>query len=244
MEQTTTGTFADDTIILASHKDPKEASRKLQDNITEIQKWLKTWRIKVNEQKSLHVTFTLNKETCPPVTLNNRVIPQAETAKYLGIHLDQRLTWKTHIWSKRKQLGLKLRNMYWLLVCRSKLSLNTNNIQYTNKVLLYKSIITPLWTYGIQLWGSDSNSNIDILERFQSKVLRILVDAPWFMTNDIIRRDLDVATVKEVKGKYASKYIVRLDSHPNQLANELLNETTDKRRLKRFKPLDSTKRFK
>lgn len=28
--------------------------------------------------KSLHITFTLNKETCLPVTLNNKVIPQAE----------------------------------------------------------------------------------------------------------------------------------------------------------------------
>lgn len=40
MEQTTTGhgTFADDTTILALLKDPKAASRKLQENITEIQK--------------------------------------------------------------------------------------------------------------------------------------------------------------------------------------------------------------
>lgn len=97
--------------------------------------------------------------------------------------------------------------MYWLLARNSKLSLN-------NKVLLYKTIITPLWTYGIQLWGSALNSNIEILKRFQSKVLRILVDAPWFITNDITRRDLDISTVKEVIGKYASKYIARLDSHP------------------------------
>lgn len=45
LEQTTTGTFADD--ILASHKDPKKVSRKLQEYIIEIQK---CWRIKINEQ--------------------------------------------------------------------------------------------------------------------------------------------------------------------------------------------------
>lgn len=127
--------------------------------------------------------------------------------------------------------------MYWLCIRKYKLSLN-------NKILLYKSTIIPLWIYRNQLWGSASNSNIEILERFQSKVLRILMDAPWFMTNDIIRRDLNIATVKEVIEEYTSKYITRLDSHPNQLANELLNETTDKRRLKRFKPLDFIKQFK
>jgi hypothetical protein len=35
----------------------------------------------------------------------------------------------------------------------------------------------PIWTYGIQLWGTASTSNIEILERFQSKALRMIVDA-------------------------------------------------------------------
>jgi len=39
-------------------------------------------------------------------------------------------------------------------------------------------ILLPVWTYGIQLWGTASNSNLEILERFQSKVLRIITDAP------------------------------------------------------------------
>jgi hypothetical protein len=47
----------------------------------------------------------------------------------------------------------------------------------TNKLLLYKTILKPIWTYGIQLWGTASTSNIEILERLQSKVLRMIVDA-------------------------------------------------------------------
>jgi len=126
--------------------------------------------------------------------------------------------------------------MYWLLNRKSELSLE-------NKVLLYKSILKPIWTYGIQLWGSASNSNIEILERFQSKALRILVDAPWFVSNEIIRRDLRIPTVKEEINNYGSLYINRLTNHPNQLANKLLEETSDRRRLKRFKPLYLQSRF-
>ena len=37
--------------------------------------------------------------------------------------------------------------------------------------------LKPIWTYGVQLWGSASNSNIEILEIFQWKVLRIITDA-------------------------------------------------------------------
>jgi hypothetical protein len=43
---------------------------------------------------------------------------------------------------------------------------------------MYKAILKPIWTYGIQLWGTASTSNIEILERFQSKVLGMIVDAP------------------------------------------------------------------
>jgi hypothetical protein len=81
------------------------------------------------------------------------------------------LTWHTHIFAKRKQLGISLTKMYWLLGRKSNLSSN-------NKLIIYKAILKPTWTYGIQLWGTNSNSNIEILERFQSKVLRLIVNAP------------------------------------------------------------------
>jgi hypothetical protein len=41
-----------------------------------------------------------------------------------------------------------------------------------------------------QLWGTTSNSNIEILERFQSKVLRLIVDAPWYVSNSVISNGL------------------------------------------------------
>jgi hypothetical protein len=56
---------------------------------------------------------------------------------------------------------LSLTKMYCLLGRKSKLSTY-------NKLLVYKAILKPIWTYGIQLWGTTSNSNIKILERFPS----------------------------------------------------------------------------
>jgi hypothetical protein len=117
-------------------------------------------------------------------------MPQENHDKYLGVQLGRRLTWHTHIFAKRKQLGLSLTKMYWLLGRKSKLSAN-------NKLLIYKVILKPIWTYSIQLWGATSNSNIEILERFQSKVLRLIVDAPWYVSNSVIRKDLQIPTIKE-----------------------------------------------
>jgi histone H2A len=107
-EQTMTETYADDTAILASHQNPITASRKLQNHLHEFEKWLKRRRIKSNENKSTDLSFTSKRENCSTVTLNGKQIPQGETAKYVGIHLHRRLKWQTHIFAKRKQLGLKL----------------------------------------------------------------------------------------------------------------------------------------
>ena len=71
--------------------------------------------MKANEANSVQVTFTLNMMTCPPVKFNNEHLPQADDLIYLSIHLDRRLTWRKHITTKRKQLDLKLRNLYWII---------------------------------------------------------------------------------------------------------------------------------
>lgn len=125
----TTGTFADDTAVLAINEDPSLASMLLQKSINNISDWLKKWRIKVNESKSVHVTFTLGRKKCPSVTLNNIQVPQAGHVKYLEIHLNKQLTWKKHIFTKRKQLELLLRKTYWMIGRKSQLSIK-------NKVLI------------------------------------------------------------------------------------------------------------
>jgi hypothetical protein len=107
----TTGTIADDTVILARHDDPVTASHKLQGHLDQLEAWLKKWRININATKSVQVTFALRKEQCPVVYIRNTVIPQSPTAKFLGLHLDSRLTWAQHIAKKRIQIDLKVKDI-------------------------------------------------------------------------------------------------------------------------------------
>lgn len=98
-----------------------------------------------------------------------------------------------NIFTKRRHLGLKYNKLHWLLGKRSQLSLE-------NTLLIYKVIFKPMWTYGVQLWGIASSSNIEILQRFQIMKLRKSADASYYINNDIIHRDLCMRTVrKEVK---------------------------------------------
>jgi hypothetical protein len=134
---TTTGTFVDDMVILTSHEDSVAAARILQNHLDHLETWLKNWRININETKSMQVTFTLKKGKCPAVYLNNTALPQSSAVKYVGFHMDSRLTWKQHIAKKRKQIELKVKDLYWIIGHKSTMSLD-------NKVLLYKTIIKPM----------------------------------------------------------------------------------------------------
>jgi hypothetical protein len=69
-------------------------------------------------------------------------------------------------------------------------------------------MLKPIWTYGIQLWGTASTSNIEILERFQSNALRRIVDEPWYVPNTIILRDLQIPKVKEKIRRYSSQSVL------------------------------------
>jgi hypothetical protein len=230
-QQTITSTFADDTAIMATHSNPQIASLHLQNHLNHIQSWLQKWRMKTNTNKSLHVTFTMNHNNCPPVTLHHIPIPQTNEAKYLGIYLDRRLTWRKHITTKRAQLGNKFRKMYWILGRNSKLSID-------NKILLYKIILKPIWTYGIPLWGTASHSNVEILQRFQNTILRALVNAPWYVPNRVLHKDLGITTVQEEILQCSKKYQTRLQVHPNALAKHLFAHNGNTRRLRRLYPAD------
>jgi hypothetical protein len=94
----------------------------------------------MNATKSVQVTFTLKKEKRPAVHINNTVIPQSPTAKYLGLHLDSRLTWTQHLAKKRKQIDLKVKDLYWVIGRKSPASLESTSIQDNHKAYL------DLWT--------------------------------------------------------------------------------------------------
>ena len=222
----TIATFADDTALLASHANLIIASSTLQRGLDFMEQWFHKWGFKINEKKSTHVTFTLRKQTCPQVTINNITVPNNDTVRYLGMTLDRRLTWKQHITDKSKQLRDILKKFYWLIGRRS-------NLSTQNKITLYKIIIKPVCTYVIQLWGTASNSNIEILQRFQSKTLRSLINAPCYVTKETIHRDLKIPTVKEEIYKFRSRYNARVNNHHNPLVTQLLDTTDQIRRLKR-----------
>jgi hypothetical protein len=113
--------------------------------------------------------------------------------------------------------------MNWLLGRKSN-SPQVTNFSYTKQ-------------YSKQSGLTEYNSGVllplptEILERSQSKTLRMIMDAPWYVPNTVILRDLQIPTVEEEIRRYSSQYSAHLSAHPNDLTANLM-ELPDNRRLR------------
>jgi hypothetical protein len=110
-------------------------------------------------------------------------------------------------------------------------SIKKSNLSTENKILVYKAVIKPIWTYGIELWGCASKSNTTIMQRAQSKILRTMTNASWYVTNHTLHTDFNIPYVIDVINERINKHLSKLESHPNPLV-ETLKQPTRNRMLK------------
>jgi hypothetical protein len=153
----------------------------------------------MNANKSCYITFTLHKCPTPDVCISGTQIPRKTEIKYLGMIMDSKSTWKQHVVKKRKQIDLTIKQVNWLMGRKSKLAVE-------NKILIYKAIIIPIWTYDLELWGCASKSNTSLIQRSQSKILRMIGDAPWYVSNAALHADLGISSVQDVIQQRSSKH--------------------------------------
>jgi hypothetical protein len=102
------------------------------------------------------------------------------------------------------------------------------------KLLPYKSIITPIWTCGNQLWGCACKSNIAVIQRCESKIPRTFVDTPRYVANYMIHKALGIPTVHEVIHNRSVKHRTKLESHSNPLLQHLLRDDVIRRLTRRW----------
>jgi hypothetical protein len=76
-----------------------------------------------------------------------------------------------------------------------------------------------------------------IIQSFQSKLLRAITNAPWYITNAMIHSDLGILPVQDVIHDRSNKHRTKLQSHPNPLLQSLSRDNIP-RRLKRSWPTD------
>ena len=76
-----------------------------------------------------------------------------------------------------------------------------------------------------------------IIQRFQSKLQRAIVNAPWYITNAMIHSDLGIPNLQDVIHDTSNEHRAKLQSHPNPLLQTISRDNIP-RRLKRRWPTD------
>jgi hypothetical protein len=77
-----------------------------------------------------------------------------------------------------------------------------------------------------------------MIQRYQNKVLKRIVNAPWYVRNSDLHLDLGIETVTDIISKFAKSHEKGLQDHINIEASRLLNVNNITRRLKRKKPFE------
>lgn len=107
-----------------------------------------------------------------------------------------------------------------------------SQLNFTNKLLLCKAMLKPIWTYEIYLWDAPSQSNIEIIQRFETNMLGIITNASWSVINDTLHHDLNIPIAKEEIEYKVKIYRARIQ------AKYFMSRRNLVRKLKRKTPLD------
>ncbi|GFV05263.1 RNA-directed DNA polymerase from mobile element jockey [Trichonephila clavipes] len=214
--QTSTNIYADDTVTLATYKNNKTITLALNNHLKLLETFFDTWKIKINIDKTIAVLFTKRKTKPTPPTLYSTQLQWSQNTKYLGLTLDNKLTWKQHIIQTRDKFRRAQRAFSPLISRNSVLNMY-------NKLLLYTAVLRPILTYGSPVWGYAADSNIKTLEVAQNSIIRNIVRADRYTRNSKIYEDTKILPFKSYIQKLAISFFNNLPNIDNENVKLLNN---------------------
>lgn len=194
--------YADDTAIYSHSFYAQAALVQNQIQINMLEKFFDRWKLKVNENKTELIVFhrkRTNQKLYKPLKINNHSIWPKESIKYLGLQLDQRLNFKQNVKISISKANGALRQLFPLLKRNSCLTTE-------NKLMIYKALIRPIFTYAAPIWSHLSNYAFEPLEIFQNKCLRIIHNAPRYTRTQHLRDISKLPKIKDLTLKLARNF--------------------------------------
>ena len=145
LELTTCILFANDTTLFKSHNDPSYLTWCMEHDLNILSEWFKTNKLTLNTNKSVCMFFNCAKREIIPIdiSVDGSKLPYVTETKFLGVWIDAKLTWKTHIEKLLTKLHRGLS-----LIKQSK-----NLLPLHGKKILYFAQFYSHLQYGISLWG-------------------------------------------------------------------------------------------
>jgi hypothetical protein len=215
--------YADDTSLISSvdRKNIPELVNILQNGLITLDNYFSHWKIKINNSKTecilfTHSTIAQRLKNTHKISINNVQLDWKSHGKFLGIFLDQRLTMKVNCMESIKKTKKAISLIYSLLKKHNKISVR-------NKLLLYKSYLRPILTYGCPAWANIAKSHLKKIQTVQNKCLRMALNAPYCTRISELHKNASIPTINEFINKLTDRFYLRSSTSENILINRLGN---------------------
>ena len=170
--------FADDTNLLYADKNLKSLETIVNCELFKVVGWLIANKLSLNITKTNYIIFhpyqkRINYNICIKAydsrTKTFFDLERKDHVKYLGVIIDEHLSWKHHI----NYIALKIsRNIGIISRLRHFVPLKT-------LLSIYNSLISPYISYGLIAWGQASKSHLDRILILQKRVVRLIYFLPF-----------------------------------------------------------------
>ncbi len=173
--------FADDTSLFDSGETFYDSASRINEDLETISNWAKKWKIKINANKTegLLISRTGRCYATPKILLNGCHVSFVTSHKHVGIWLNTKLDWKTHIENlaskANKRMGI-LRKFKYVL---PRHVLNQ----------IYLSYIRPLMEYGGPLFINQDKADLEILDKIQIEAMHIVTGAKKLTSHDLLKNE-------------------------------------------------------
>ena len=195
--------FADDGTIWQTGADIKALIQDLERDLKTIVEWTKKWRMKIYIDKTEFCVFSrLSEVISQEIIMNNMKIKKSSAPKLLGLILDGKLTFLTHMDSIERKA---LKAAAALHVVGKSEQVSTKNM-----IQLYKSLVLPHLEYVSSVWQI---GNCEQLNKVQRKCLALCLGIPstaglealeveaGVVPLDLRREDLAVREITKIMAK-------------------------------------------
>ena len=137
--------FADDLTLLIEGTFKRDITRTYQAMKRILMNWCRMAGLEVSIPKTTIMQFAGASLNLDDLTLYGKKIERVDHFRYLGIVIDRELNFKKHVEYIAKKASKALNGIIWFI--RS-----NRTISYNEKMIVYKSVLVPLMTYGAEIW--------------------------------------------------------------------------------------------
>lgn len=180
--------YADDTNLVMSGKLKNELEVASHIQLANIKQFFRENQLMLNINKTNLISFKTkqNKSLLSPyITIDNESIPESENTKFLGLYIDENLSWDVHV----NHIINKINSGIYAL------KRMTYFCNLTVLKIIFHAHVQSHIAYGISIYGSTSQNNLNKILTLQKKALRIMLNLNF---DDSVRQhfiDLNILTV-------------------------------------------------